>query len=110
MHEAQSLLTSIFPKDEMERMAGGSYNRVVGGILRHNSADPMPVILRIPRDDYLQPGDEVAVLRYLTEMTNIPVSALTLLLKRHLQPLYGTQSPKWPIPGACVRLSRRRNE
>jgi len=76
VHKAQSLLTSIFPKDlpiEMERMAGGSYNRVVGGILRHNSTDPMPVILRIPRCDYLQPGDEVAVLRYLTEMTNIPV-------------------------------------
>jgi len=57
----------------MERMAGGSYNRVGGGILRHNSTDPMPVILRTPRDDYFQPGDEVAVLRYLTEMTNIPV-------------------------------------
>jgi hypothetical protein len=75
VHKAQSLLTSIFPKDlpiEMERMAGGSYNRVVGGILRHNLTDPMPVILRIPRVDYLQPVDEVAVLRYLTQMTDIP--------------------------------------
>ena len=76
VHKAHSLLSSLFPNDvpiEMERMAGGSYNRVVGGTLRHNSSDPMQVILRIPRGDYSRPADEVAVMRYLKEMTNIPV-------------------------------------
>ena len=76
VHKAHTLLVSLFPNDlpiEMERIAGGYYNRVVGGILRHNSTDSMPVILRIPRGDYLRPADEVAVMRYLKEMTNIPV-------------------------------------
>lgn len=66
-----SLLTSIFPKDLLvvDSEIGGPYNRVVGGILHHNSTDPMSVILWIPRFDHLQPADEVVALRCLTEIT-----------------------------------------
>ena len=56
MHKAHTLFTSLFPNDlpiEMVCMSGGSFNRVVSGILHHNSTDPLQVILRIPRSDYL---------------------------------------------------------
>ena len=85
-------------------MSGGSYNRVIGGILCHNSTDSMSVILQIPRDDVLRPADEVAVMRYLTEMTNIPVPKVL-----HFDPisdnaiyllaLHGTYPLAWLLPG-----------
>lgn len=74
-----SLLTTIFPDDlpiQVERMSGGSYNRVVRGVLAYDQRSPRRVIVRIPRFTYCSPVNEVAILRFLRSTTAIPVPSV----------------------------------
>jgi hypothetical protein len=73
-HKVHSLLTTIFPDDlfiHVERISGGSYNRVVRGVLGSRR-----VIVRIPRFTYCSPVNEVAILRFLRSTTAIPVPSV----------------------------------
>ena len=59
----------------IERMRGGSYNRVTGiTILDPNGKEETRVVLRVPRSAYHStPEREVAILRYVRQYTSIPV-------------------------------------
>ena len=72
-HKVLSLLSELFPNElpiRVEHMSGGSYNRVVRGVL---GCDYHRVVVRIPRFTYYSPVNEVAVLRFLQSTTPIPV-------------------------------------
>jgi aminoglycoside phosphotransferase (APT) family kinase protein len=78
-HKVHSLLTTIFPDDlpiQVKRVSGGSYNRVVCGVLGYDQQSPRRVIVRIPRSTYCSPVNEVAILRFLRSTTAIPVPSV----------------------------------
>jgi len=78
-YKIHRLLTIIFPGDlpiQVERMSGGSYNRVVCGVLGYGQDPPRRVVVRIPRFTYRSPVDEVAILRFLRSNTAIPVPSV----------------------------------
>ena len=67
-YKIHRLLTIIFPGDlpiQVERMSGGSYNRVVCGVLGYDQDPPRRVVVRVPRFTYRSPVDEAAILRFL---------------------------------------------
>ena len=63
----------------IERMAGGSYNRVTGiTILDSNGKEETRLVLRVPRIAWEStPEREVAILRYVRQYTSIPVPEVT---------------------------------
>ena len=78
-HKVHSLLTTIFPDDlpiQVERMSGGSYNRVVRGVLGCDQLCPRCVVVRIPRFTYCSHLNEVALLRFLRSNTALPVPSV----------------------------------
>lgn len=79
VHKVHRLLTTIFPGDlpiQVERMPGGSYNRVVRGVLGYDQQSSRRVVVRIPRFTYRSPVDEIAILRFLRSTTAVPVPAV----------------------------------
>ena len=69
----------MFPDElpiHVEHIPGGSYNRVVCGVLCYDRQNPRRVIVRIPRFTYCSPLNEVAVLRFLKSNTAIPVPSV----------------------------------
>ena len=62
---------------KIERLRGGSYNRVVGITLPEPHGVSLPIqsqyILRVPRDEDARPDREVATLEHVRHRTNIPV-------------------------------------
>jgi len=78
-HKVHSLLITMFPDElpvRVEHIPGGSYNRVVRGVLCYDRQSPRRVIVRIPRFTYCSPVNEVAVLRFLQSTTAIPVPSV----------------------------------
>ena len=63
---------------EVERMAGGNFNRIIGLTLKTRDADApdIKVVLRVPRDEDDGNDKDIATLRFVTQNTNIPVPAI----------------------------------
>ena len=65
------------PEFQIERLCGGSYNRIVGITLPESRRFPPltqnSFILRIPRNKDARPDREVALLEHVRQRTNIPV-------------------------------------
>ena len=60
----------------VERMAGGTFNRVIGiTVIDPNSDRPEQLILRVPRIAWMsRPDREVATLRYVRQHSSVPVA------------------------------------
>ena len=89
---------------DIERMSGGSFNRVVGiKIIGSEKEDPIPLVLRTSR--YLwdsHPAREVAILEYIRQHTKVPVphiKAFDLTEENPLKIPYVIQNR---IPGVCL--------
>lgn len=67
--------TSLLRGFDIERMSGGTYNRIVGiTILGSEGEEPTRLVLRIPRMAWnSRPDREVAMLNYIRQHTSIPV-------------------------------------
>lgn len=78
VHKIHNLIATLFPNDipiKVERMSGGSFHRILRGVLGCDKDTPRTVIVRIPRFPYLHHPhpNQVAVLRFLKSTTTIPV-------------------------------------
>lgn len=76
---------SIWPgaaEDEIavERMQGGGFNRIIGLDRHHRDGSGRTTrhILRIPRFDSAQVGNDVAILRFLHQKSNIPAPEVVM--------------------------------
>lgn len=60
---------------EIERLAGGSYNRIIGvTVLDSELKESDRLILRVPRSEWeAQPDRDVAIINYIRQHTTIPV-------------------------------------
>ena len=90
---------------EIERMRGGSFNRIVGiNIIGSETEDPIALILRTPRYPWdSRPDREVATLEYVRKHTKIPVphiKAFDLTEENPLKVPYVIQSR---ISGICLQ-------
>ena len=77
VQKVHSLLIAMFPNElpihiYMERLSGGSYNRVVRGVLGCGQHCPARIIVRIPRFTYCSPVNDVAVLRFWNRLRPYP--------------------------------------
>jgi len=57
----------------IERLSGGSFNRVIGLTRFPESETPTRLVLRIPRFEYARHDHEVAAIRFVRSHTTIPV-------------------------------------
>lgn len=61
----------------IERMTGGSFNRIIGITIPSSTAgeDPVQLVLRVPRIEWMVRTDrDVAILRYVRQHTSIPLA------------------------------------
>ena len=80
--QVKKLHRFLFPSSEkefiIERLAGGTYNRIVGITVKDaGMMDPNQFILRIPRPQMAEFGyieREVAIVRYVRQHTTLPVA------------------------------------
>lgn len=76
----RQLLSSLSPREfNIERLLGGSFNRIigvtVGGV---ESEEARRLILRVPRIGWMtRPDRDVAILRYVSQQSSIPVPEIT---------------------------------
>lgn len=78
----KNLRRFLFPSSEkefvIERLGGGTYNRIVGITIKDaGSTDPRHLVLRVPRPQMAFFGyieREVAILRYVRQNTTLPVA------------------------------------
>ena len=66
------------PKDFLiDRLRGGGFNRIISiKVIDGNNANPLQLILRVPRFDDAKPEREVGLLRYIDQKTPIPVAKI----------------------------------
>ena len=66
------------PNDfEVERLAGGGFNRIIGiTVLNKKTTPTRRLILRVPRFEDARPEREVAALRFIRQHTSIPVAEI----------------------------------
>lgn len=72
---SRSVRASAPPKEFLiERLRGGGFNRIIGITVKHSTGEePTQLILRVPRFDDARRDREVAVLRFISQYTSIPV-------------------------------------
>ena len=96
----------------IERMAGGSYNRVTGvTILDSDGKEETRLILRVPRYAWEStPEREVAILRYVRQYTSIPVPeviAVDYTSNNLLKDPYVIQKR---VPGTSISAAKQERE
>ena len=66
------------PKDFLiDRLRGGRFNRIISiKVIDGNNANPLQLILRVPRFDDAKPEREVGLLRYIDQKYPIPVAKI----------------------------------
>jgi hypothetical protein len=102
----KKLFHSIWPSTskifDIGRLRGGGFNRIIAiNIINASKADPEPesLILRIPRFDDAKPESEVAVLRYVSQHTTLPVPKIKSLDFTTDNPLNSPYVINYRIPG-----------
>ena len=84
----------------VEKMKGGSYNRIIGIETPPSTSDAHGrYILRIPRFDKAQQERELAILRYVRQHTSIPAAEIIFSDATPDNPLNGPYVVQTRIPG-----------
>jgi aminoglycoside phosphotransferase (APT) family kinase protein len=79
---------------EVERLKGGGFNRIIGLAWKQEH-----YILRIPRFDAAQVGNDVAALLFLQQHTKIPAPRVKLFDESENNPLESPYAIQYRIPG-----------
>ena len=83
----------------IERLKGGSYNRVIGITILHQNSDPIRLILRVPRLRPARPDRESAMLRFVSQHTQVPVPEVKSLDLTSENPLGEPYMIQSRVPG-----------
>ncbi|KAL8940720.1 MAG: hypothetical protein Q9216_002671 [Gyalolechia sp. 2 TL-2023] len=87
----------------IERLQGGSYNRIIGITVPPSvGSDQGSYILRVPRFDQGQQESEIAILRYVRDHTSIPVARVTHSDPTRDNPLDSSYVIQSRIPGRTL--------
>lgn len=87
----------------IERLQGGSYNRITGITIPLSAgSDQLSYILRVPHFDQGQQAREIAILRYVRDYTSIPVAQVTHSDPTKDNPLSSSYVIQNRIPGKVL--------
>lgn len=91
----------------VERMTGGTFNRVIGITVNDPNADrPEQLILRVPRIAWMsRPDREVATLRYVRQHSSVPVANVKAFDFNYDNPLKDPYVVQSRIPGTDLRTA-----
>ncbi|KAI4270446.1 MAG: hypothetical protein L6R35_006612 [Caloplaca aegaea] len=85
----------------IERLPGGSYNRIIGITTPPSAGDcVMPYILRVPRFDQAQQDRELAIHRYVAQHTSIPLADIVFSDATSSNPLGSPYVVQDRLPGS----------
>lgn len=106
----KNLRRFLFPSSEkefvIERLGGGTYNRIVGITVKHaGSTDPRHLVLRVPRPQMAYFGyieREVAILRYVCQNTTLPVADVVEFDATAKNPLESGYVVQSRLPGVSL--------
>ncbi|KAL8756778.1 MAG: hypothetical protein Q9199_002702 [Rusavskia elegans] len=107
VHQLCRLLWPSATEDEsfeVERLKGGSYNRVIGIKTPPSTGEAQgSYILRIPRFEIAQQQHEIAILRYVRQQTSIPITEVIFSDSTTENPLNLPYMIQTRIPGRCLQ-------
>ena len=92
---------------EIERMSGGSFNRITGiRIIGFEGEDPISLVLRTPRAAWnSRPDREVATLEYIRQYTEVPVPRIIAFDVGNENPLKSPYLVQNRIPGVSLQTA-----